>query len=1310
MRSYIGSRGIIPAVRSIIRMALLGAAVGAAIWAQTTTTGRVTGTVSDQTGAVVPNAAVQLLNVGTNATQTSTADSAGDFVFPPVPPGSYRVTVTMSGFRTAVVSDIAVDVGKTANVAVKLEVGGDKEVVEVTATAQAQLQTSDAQIGNVLESQDILRLPTLQRNATELMNIQPATVAGGNNLTMRVSGAIDDQNTVTVDGIDITSNIVASNTSIPTPDDSVEEFRVDVANPNATLMRGSGGQISLIGRHGTNDWHGALYEYLQNNDLNANTWDNNRAHLAKAIIHDNRFGTRMGGPVQKNKTFVFANYEGRRFQSTAQVNRTVPTALLRQGIVQVPLSNGSVEQINLKTAQICGSSGNLPCDPRGLGISPSVAAQFADMPLPNLAGGDGYNTGSYFANMPTPISTDFGVVRVDHVFNDKLTLNTSYTYWRTDSLATGDLSILNGNVTSAETTPQRTAVPTAQLTWQITPTLVNVARAGWVRDTSQSNATSPTKAAGILNIPGTQTSDGPVAMLVGSGVSSFIDSPIDMDTQRARFQAAWQSDWQWDDDVTKVWGKHQLQLGMQLNKLPFTHARADKVIGSITSLVAALDQGSYLTIPAVNTPVTCSASITNNCLPSNQITNYSRYYASLLGMIDNVSVLEARNSQLQPQPFGTFLRDATNQWATYFYLQDSWKIKPSLTLYYGLNYGWQSSPTEQNGLQTIMTIASTGQPVTGPAFMAQKQQAALAGQIYNPSFGFVPVRDANKPVYNVDYKDIAPRFSLAWNPSATSGFFGKFLGQGKSVIRGGFAMVYDRGNTVQSVEIPMLGIGFDQNLIIAAPACNATGAGGAGCNAAAGVAANPGLAAFRVGADGNMPLPVPTAASVPIVPSPGAETLSFQVDPAMKVGRSYNIDFSFQRELPGGMILEAAYIGRMARDLPQAVNVNSAPYMFLDSASNQSFAQAYDAVSNALRAGQATPVEPWFENQFPGLAAAKGTANATTYIVNANKSSFVSGNVGNLFLNLDTYRRSLGLQAYDSDQAQVEFIRTYIGYANYNAGIVTLTKRFSHGLTLTGNYTYSKALDDGLSNQNNAGFYSNSFNPDVQYGPSSYDRRSVINAIYQYELPLGGSHMLHASGPLDKFLAGWYTSGIFSAWTGSPVKVQEGSQVWGGGTSVIGGTEYMNPTGALPSTGVFHNVANNTACTNGLNPSGTIVGSSVGGANGSNMDIFSNPGAAYCDFNYVQLSNNGRTGSGNPMYGLPFWNWDMRLGKTTTFHERWKLGLSADFFNVFNHQNFNTPSLSYSSPATFGVITSTYAPPNRTNAARWIEMGLRLDF
>lgn len=1291
---------------SLVLFSLFLLACVPGLYGQTATSGIVVGTVTDPSGAAVPNANVELMNQGTNAAVTATTNSAGEYTFANVTPGNYKITVTVAGFRTYNVANVAVDVNKSTTVPIHLEVGAQNQVVEVTAANTEQLQTQDAQIGNVISTDNILRLPTLQRNATELMNLQPGVVAGGNGLTMRVSGAIDDQNTVTLDGIDITQNLVATGTSVPTPADSVQEFREDVANPTASFTRASGGQVALIGRRGSNVFHGSLYEYFQNSDLNSNTWDNNRVGAKKAPIHDNRFGGSLGGPIQKNKTFFFANYEGRRFASIYQTNRTVPTATLRQGIVEFQGPNGAIEQFNLKTAAVCGSNGNSPCDPRGIGLDPSVAAQFADMPLPNLPGiGDGLNTSGYFVNFTNPIKTDYGVMRLDHTFSEKLVLNTSLTYYRIDQLNTGtpQISILNGNASDVAPSPERAIVPTAQLTWQISPTWLNVTRIGWVRDTMQSNATTPTQAAGILNIPGSQTSAGPIALLVGSGVSTFIDSPIDMDTQRARFQASWLQDRQLYDDVTKVTGTHQVQFGFQLNELPFTHARADKVLGSITSLVAQIDgDQTYLTsFTQADRPLTCSSTVTANCIPATQLTNWDRYYASLLGLVDNVSVLAVRNSNLQPQPLGTPLRDVTNQWAPYFYVQDSWRVKPNLTLTYGLSYGWQTSPTEKNNLQTVMINAATGQEITG-SYMQQKLIYAQQGVIYNPTFGFATVGASHLPVYNVDYGAIAPRVAIAWQPSASNGFF-KFLGDKKSVFRAGWGIVYDRGNQVQSVEIPMLGIGFDQNAIVAAPLCNATGAGGVGCNAAAG-SSNYGLSSFRVGIDGTLPLPTATAVTSPIIPAPGAETLSFQVDPHYKTGRSYTADFSFQRELPGGLVLELDYIGRMARNLEQSVNLNSAPYMFLDTGSGQTFAQAYDAVANALRAGQAAPVEPWFENQFPGLAAANKTASATAYIVSKNSSNFVNGSVGNLFLNLDAYRRSLGLQAYDSDQAQVEVLRTYLGYANYNAGVLSIRKNLSHGLMIQGNYTYSKALDDGLSNQNNAGFFSNSFNPSVQYGPSSYDRRHVVNILYQYDLPAGTGHLVHGNSLVNHIIGGWYTSGIFTAWSGLPVHVLEGSNVWGGGTSTLGANDYMIPVGSLPATGLNSGVSSST-CSNGI--ANATVASSV---SGTGLDLFGNPAAAYCDFRYIELSTDGRTGSANPVYGLPFWNLDLRVGKTTSITERFKLGYSADFFNVFNHENFANPSLTFTSPATFGVITSTYTPPNRTNSARWIEMGLRLDF
>jgi hypothetical protein len=1270
--------------------------------AQTSTTGVVTGSVADSTGAVVPKAEVELTNADTSSSLKQTTNEAGQFVFAGLAPGTYKVTVRMTGFRTATTANLVVEVNKSLPVQVSLELGGASEVVEVSAAA-LQLQTSDAQIGNTVQTDAILRLPTLQRNATELMNIQPAVVVGGSNLTMRAAGAIDDQNTVTLDGLDITQQVVAGNTAVPTPADSVEEFRVTVLTPNSSLVRASGAQVTLVGRTGGNELHWALYEYLQNSSLNSNTWDNNRAGQLKAPIRDNRFGGRVGGPIRKNKTFFFANYEGRRFANVAQVTRTVPTDSLKQGILKFKDAGGNVEQFNLATAAVCGPDGNAVCDPRGLGLSPAVKAQWAMMPAPNLSGvGDGLNTSGYFFNLSVPVQSDYGVVRLNHNFTDRVQFAANYTYFRQITTGSGDVGIQNGVAKSFVTTPQRGAVMNASLNWQISPTLLNTARWGYVRDNNANQATSPTAAAGLLSTPGSNTPAGPVALLIGSGVSSFLDSPIDMDTQRARYQANYNGDFQWQDDMTKIWGKHTFQFGAQLNMLPYTHVRADKVVGSLASIAATVDgDQTYLSIPTANRPLTCSASVTTNCITSANSTNWDRFFASALGLVDNVNVLAVRDQNLQPLPLGTFIVDHTNEWATYFYFQDTWRLGRRLTLSLGLSYGWQSAPTEQHNLQTVMIYADNNQLLNAPQYMQSRLTAALAGQNYNPTLGFATVGKAGVPVYNVDYGDWAPRASLAWRP-------GGRLFADKTVIRGGFAIVYDRSNTVQSVEIPMLGVGFDQNIIVQAPLCNATGAGGAGCNSSAGAAANPALASFRVGVDGTLPTPVPTAATSPIIPPPGyTETLSFQVDPNTKVGRSYNADLSVQRELPGGFVLEAAYLGRFSRRLPQAVNLAQAPYMMVDSASGQTFAQAYDTIANALRSGTAAgsiAAQPFFENQFPGLAKLQGAASATTFIVGRNSSSFTQGNLGTLFINLAGYRRSIGLIPLTNDQSQVEFMRTYIGQSNYNAGILSVQKRAAHGLTVGANFTYSRALDDNLSNQNNAGFYGNSFHPGVDYGPSAYDRHKVFNAYYTYDLPFGHGRAIQTGRVLDYLVGGWYTSGIVTMFSGLPLTVTESSQVFGGATSTIGVNTAMIPTGSITNSGINSGSA---GCTlTGVGSVGTTA------ATGSGLNIFANPCAVYGSMRYIQLSSDTRTGRANPMRGLPVRNMDMRFGKDFSLGGEGKrrLGFSSDFFNVFNYHNFSTPGLSYTSPTSFGVITSTYTPANRTNSARWIEMGLRVDF
>jgi hypothetical protein len=427
--------------------------------------------------------------------------------------------------------------------------------------------------------------------------------------------------------------------------------------------------------------------------------------------------------------------------------------------------------------------------------------------------------------------------------------------------------------------------------------------------------------------------------------------------------------------------------------------------------------------------------------------------------------------------------------------------------------------------------------------------------------------------------------------------------------------------------------------------------------------------------------------SVPVTPTNLSETLSFQVNPFSKLGKSYNFDLSIQRELPGGWFVDAAYVGRFARNLPHAINLTQSPYMFTDPASKQSFAQAYDIIRGLLRGGAAAasiPDQPFFENQLKGIGP-----SATQYILARQASNFTNGNVSTIFLNLGTYRRSLGMQPFNNDQSQVEFMRTYIGSTNYNGALLSVARRLSRGLLINANYTFSKAMDNGILNQNNAGFYQNSFYPGVEYGPSVFDRRHVFNLNWVYELPAGKGHLLSLGKGFDRALGGWFVSGIATMWSGVPLIVSDssGSQTWGDATT-------LGPaSGAIQTSEV----------STGLN----------GPISGTGYNFFSTGKNAITSFRPVLLSADGRSGRANPITGLPYKNLDLSISKDTRITERLNTKFAADFFNVLNHPNFANPSqsnLNITNPNTFGTINSTYTPPNRTNSARWIQLSIRLEF
>jgi len=1255
----------------------------------------VSGVVSDASEAVVPGAKVVLLDKATGLARTQETSSTGQYIFANVLPGNDTITVTMKGFIQAEVQ-LSVEIAKSYNINVTLKVGAATEVVEVTAGAGAELQTFDATVGNVVQGEEMVRLPNVNRSAMVYYDLQPLVAptyrTGGINQVnsqATVAGSRSDQTTFTVDGIDATDNLIGGgvkpdsanvvDSPVPLTSDSVQEFGVGTTNSNASYGRGEGGQFTFITKRGTNALHGALYEYLQNNDLNANTWDRNRVGIPNPKLEDNRFGGAVGGPIWKNHTFIFGNYEGRRFPQSSTISRIVPTDALRAGTLRFRDASGIVRDYPLATSTSCGSGNTSACDPRGLGLNPVVSALWSHLPKGNDSTvGDGLNTIGFRSTVSTPSSSNYGIGRLDHYFTDNWHFMGSVRYSEATSLLNSQVDL--GGLLKGDTLGQPAALHgesaqphyfVAGLTGQIKPTLTNDLRFGYLRDWWWFPGVLP-----FPQVPGIAG-----AMEVAGGASAsggLLDGPVDMNTLVARTQGANAKSYQIRDDLS--WSKrhHLFQFGGDFRRITTYHYRNDKVIGSITALDIELDAAGAVTIPAENRPPDCSVTVTTFCLAAGDATRWNRLFAGTTGMIDNTNVLVTRDRNLNPLLLGSPLEANTYQNAVDFYFSDAWRIRPSLTITGGLNYQIQFAPVDSLGRTAFMIDDATGQTLTSTDYLNSARQAALQGNIYNPALAWLPsTKTSQKAVFNTDYGNVGPRIAAAWTPPFKNSLWEHlFGGKGGSVFRAGYSITYDRMNTVWSVLEPMLGATFAQTLNCRGPVI-----GGSCANSS-----NP-TDAYRIGIDGPGIGPAAPAVSSPlVVATPYGETFAYQPDPVIGTGHAHHIDFTIQRQLSSTMIVELGYVGTIARNMREVNDITSAPYFYKDKASGQTFAAAYDNVANQLRAGtlpSAVTPQPWFENQIgPG-----GTVTLATQ----DGSDFTAG----LLRTLWQAMQFLLPQPITNLQVQRIWSGTDGGYSNYHAFFATLRKRTSKGLTFALNYTLAKSLDDIGAVQNYPLEASSSFDHSIDYGPSFFDHRHVVTANWVYELPFGrGTRFSTGNQPLNKAIGGWYFSGIFKAASGLPLTVAESNQAWGGGDTLG-----LVVSGAIP----INKPDFGNSVHSGVPGSGGVGIDGNPATGGSGLNIFADPQAVLADFRPIQVSKDGRSPRG-VLRGFPYWNFDLSLAKRTLVTERVAFLFSADFLNAFNHVAFNDPTLSMQDPASFGVISS------QANNPRAIQFGLRLEF
>jgi hypothetical protein len=1259
-------------------------------WAQVSDTSIVVGTVTDPSGAIVTGARVELSDLGTNISRTTNSNGVGQYTFESVLPGIYAIKVNKDGFRPAVVPSIKIDVARSYTINVALVLGLSTEVVKVDVTAQQQLQTTDATIGDVLQHQSLLRLPNVNRDSTTYLFLQPtANPAPSNapNSTLtttnsgQIAGARSDQNNMVLDGVDVTDRSIGATFTgplsqvqsiqpvIPTPAESVEEFRVGITNPTAGFSLSAGGQVTMVTRRGTNSLHGAFYDYFQNDGLNANTWENDLLGQRKSKLIDNRFGVSMGGPIFKDKTFFFANYEGRRFPHSASITRLVPTATLRTGFLRFRDATGNVVSYDLATSNLCGASNSSPCDPRGLGLNPVVSKIWSFLPAGNdPTVGDGLNTTGFTAPVQAPLSTEFGVLRLDHNLNEKWFFTGTFHYAEGHDLSPDQVDIGGllpsdklGVPRALANQPTLQRLVTAGLSGAITPSLTSYFRFGSFRNYSAAVRVAP-----FPQVPGTN-----VALLIAGGVPGFaaLDQPIDADGQRARSESLQANGLEFLESLAWVKGSHTVSFGGSFYRFRSASVSDDQGGLGLTVPVAVIDEQGNAIVPASQRPPVCGGSATSNCLGNpGDVTTWDRLYNATLGIIDNVSFVSARSGSFAALPAGSPVADKFSNYAPQFYFSDAWRLKSSLTVNLGLNYEWQSPPVEDSNRQSFIINQQTNGIISSGQYFAAKRANALQGDIFNPTLAFQPVAAlSRRTITNTDWKNVAPRVSVAWNPSLHGRTLGRLLGDRKTVLRGGYSLVYDRMNATNAGIESSLSA-FYQGLSVTAPV-NGTGQ------------------PFRIGSSGDGPAPLP---SVPVETLPFAPSVPFGIqfavleNPTNTIGRAHLVDFTIQRELRSKLLLEFGYVGRLGRNLRMDTTLNAAPYFMVDKNSGQTFAQAYDMVANQLRAGvPATSItaQPWFENYVSaaGSGCGGGTANATQCLAMQFAGSFVNGNVSTLWqTGMDFLRLFNGQTPGLNLQIIDPIVRVGGSNANYNALIVSLHRQMSDGFTFDLNYTFSRSLDYGGNTQDNGQGFSSPFNPKLDYGISQFDRKHVVNAHWYLDIPVGKGHRFGANKAADKLIGGWYLAGIFTANSGLPLCPSYGSGAFGGGLIIA--------------------PANCGVPIKRLNPGGSIHHLATG------QNLFANPQAVLDNYRPILISQDTRNPRGT-LRGLPAWRLDLSIGKITHVTERLRLAFSADLINAFNHPLFGDPTLDMTSPGTFGAI-----PVTERDTPRAVQLGLRIEF
>jgi Carboxypeptidase regulatory-like domain len=1308
--------------------------------AQATNTGTVAGTVTDPSAAVVGGATVTLTDNATNVVRTASTNSAGRYTFVDLPPSSYTVSVAKPGFATTKAENQEVRVGTALTVNLSLQVGASNVVVEVSAVGN-ELQTMNATVGNTITSSALDALPSIGRDVSTFVELQPGVSPEGS-----VAGTVNDETYFSLDGGnntndmdgnmstytttyagDPTGGVAAQNTLyltgqptgvLPTPQDSVEEFKVNTANQTADFNSSSGAEVKVVTKRGTNSWHGTGYEYYLDNNWSSNSWDNNFNGLPIPSFHYNRFGGAVGGPVIPKdllggKTYLFFNYEGFRFPNSETINRDVPSANLKAGLLTDATTGATFD---IKTL-----------DPLHIGLNSIVSKVWSGMPASNAACHyslcDGVNVQGFSGNIAVPQTSNFLVGRLDHDFAKKWHFMTTYRTFKLKNATTDQFDIGGffpgdkpGIPTSLSNNPQEAWIWVAGLTTNITPNVTNDFHYSFLRNWWQWGRQGDTpQVAGL----------GGALEIFSSELCSNCGhyqnlAPYNVNTQQTRTRFWDGHDQMFRDDISMLKGNHLFQFGGQYQHNFNWHQRTDNGGGINYQPVYQLGLGTSGSGFATGTDLSVCQSTTIN------IPNCGALTAAMLGVVSISQIAYTRtgsNLTLNPPLTPAFDQSTIPYYNVYF--SDTWHMKPSLTLTYGLGWTLEMPPVEKNGKQ-VELVDQANQLVSVETFLHAREQAALQGGVYNPTVGFTLVgnsENGRKYPYNPFYGSFSPRVALAWNPHFdTNTMMGKVFGHEDTVIRGGYGRIYGRLNGVDLVLVPLLGTGLIQPVQCFGAFSNGT------CNPAG---TQTPTNAFRIGTNG-LTAPIPQASqTLPQPDFPGINAIAAgageSLDPNFRPNVVDSFDLTIQRQLSHKMTLEFGYIGRRITHEYQPININAVPYMMTKG--GQQFQHAYANVmtqlgclGNVAACGANIPAQfladgvtpnpsynaffntltpqPFFEKGInPGFCA--GFSSCTAAVGAAEAGNFTNMQVWTLWSDLDNgafnFPRSMmntpvpGPFGAQGQLTSGVGVNASVGYGNYNAGFVSLKMNEWRGLTMQTNFTWSKALGTGALVQATSAYTPNDpFNMDNMYGRQLYDRKFVYNTFLVYSPPFYKGQ----TGVMGRLLGGWTFSSVFTTGSGQPIEIftttGDGQEFGAGDNSNFFGLETAVPTGPIQSGHAYF-----------------TAGSKGFGDGGLPINIFKNPEAAFNSYRNPILGIDRKDTS--YLGGLPYWNLDFSVRKNVRVAESISLEFQGVFANILNHDQFLDPwGMGLFSPGTFGNLLGS-AQAN-TGGNRSIQVGARVRF